>query len=78
MKYAIEQRVCVPGQSWTQGVVIDATEALNGFPVYTLRFVTDKGEVITASVGEGDLHEANKPVLGMATPKKKSTPKRKR
>lgn len=59
MLYAKEQRVCVPG-THAQGVVVDAIESTPGFPIYTLRWLTEAGETMTGSVGEGDLRRANR------------------
>ncbi len=99
MKYATQSRVTVPGTK-AQGVIVDATETVSGFPIYTLRWLDEAGETHTGSCGEGDLAEANAVsntigdnygtggaafhthLIGhfgpKPTPKKKTTPKRKR
>lgn len=59
MRYAKEARLVLPGTDGTQGVVVDATETVPGFPVYTLRWLTEAGETQTGTVGEGDLHDRN-------------------
>jgi len=83
-KFPKKTRVTIPGSLATQGVVVDATETLIGFPVYVLRWLTEAGETMTGSCGEGDLASAQ-PVMGTAmlkpkrkTAKKKSASKRKR
>ena len=62
-KFEKTARVNVPGGNGTQGVVIDVTESITGFPVYALRWLTDAGETMTGSCGEGDLVNANSPQL---------------
>lgn len=64
MKFAKEQRVTVPGLT-AQGVVVDATENIIGFPVYTLRWLDPAGETHTGSCGEGDLESAQPEVLNL-------------
>lgn len=58
MKFEVKQRVRVPGQS-AEAVIMDATETVPGFPVYTLKYLSDAGENECGTVGEGDLHSAN-------------------
>lgn len=81
-KFEKSQRVTVPGTLAAQGVIVDVVESVPGFPVYTLRWLTQDGETQTGSCGEGDLAAAQ-PVLGQAfakfiPPKRKSKAKRKR
>lgn len=60
MLYSKEARLNVPGTNGTQGVVVDAVESVAGFPVYTLRWLTEAGETMTGSCGEGDLRSVNR------------------
>jgi len=59
LKFALKQHVIVPGHAPAQGRVLDFTETLPGFPVYTLRYLSPEGEPLTGTVGEGDLAAAN-------------------
>jgi hypothetical protein len=58
MKFATQARVTVPGTE-AQAVILDATETIIGFPVYTLRWLDEAGEQHTGTCGEGDLAGRN-------------------
>jgi hypothetical protein len=57
-KFAISDRLYVPGLRNTQGVVTKFSEEVTGFPVYYLVWFDDKAQVCGGSVGEGDLIDA--------------------
>lgn len=59
-KFEKAERVYVPGADGAQGVVIDITESIAGYPVYALRWLTAEGETMTGSCGEGDLIKPNR------------------
>lgn len=59
MKFEVHDRVRVPATN-AQAVVMDATETVRGFPVYTLKYLNDAGDNECGTVGEGDLAAANR------------------
>lgn len=62
-KFNPTARVNLPGGNGAQAVVMDVTEKVTGFPVYTLRWLDDAGETHTGTVGEGDLEVAQPDVI---------------
>lgn len=57
-KFETKTRVRVPGQN-AEAVVMDATETIPGYPVYTLKYLSDAGENECGTIGEGDLAKVN-------------------
>jgi len=65
-KFEKGQRVAVPGQGITQGVILDIVESVPGCPIYTLRWLNEVGEPITGSVGELNIEIQNPELLPLS------------
>lgn len=67
-KFSKKQRVTVPGQGITQGVIVDVIESVPGCPVYTLRWLTELGEPMTGTVGELNIEIQNPDIIKPGSP----------
>lgn len=80
MKFAKEDRVSIPGEAWkgVQAVILDATETVYGFPIYTIGWLDGGGSPVTGTIGETDLLSINvpKPIVTSARPRSASKRKR--
>ena len=58
-KYELTNRVNLPGAEGVQAVIVEVSESIPGFPVYALCWLTQKGELLSGTCGEGDLAIVN-------------------